>query len=73
MTFNIHHGMLRTTKSSSRKGMIGKAFASEIARVVQSYVDSSNLESTAVKGVTLLEVLLLQSHAVNNNHVNILR
>ena len=41
-------------------GSTGKAFVSEIARLFQVYADSSSLESSAMKAITVLQVLLLQ-------------
>ena len=41
-------------------GTAGKAFASELARLLQSYADGSSLESIAMKAGTIAQILLLQ-------------
>ena len=41
-------------------GTTGKAFVSELARLMQSYADGSSLESIAMKAGTIAQTLLLQ-------------
>ncbi len=47
-------------------GASGKKFVQELARLLQAYADSSSLECIAMKGITMLQQLLLQKPSKNS-------
>ena len=46
-------------------GTAGKSFVEELARLLQAYADSSSLECIAMKGIVILQQLLIQKPSRN--------